>query len=130
MFLKRIVLKDVRCIRELDLSFDDSDGKVRKWTLLLGENGCGKSTILRALALLLGGSEALAELLGEPGSWIRTGCRECRIYAELVTANNFVRNVELKLQRPDGIKDVFERNKTSLQFLDSELDGSPSVGVN
>jgi recombinational DNA repair ATPase RecF len=45
MFLKRIKLTNIRSIKELDLSFAGADGDIRKWTLLLGENGCGKTSV-------------------------------------------------------------------------------------
>ena len=44
-------LENVRCFTEkqmLDLS--DGNGQPRKWTILLGENGSGKTTILQLLA--------------------------------------------------------------------------------
>ena len=60
MFLKRLALENVRSIRRLELDFgvEESDQN-RKWTLLLGENGAGKSTVLRAAALVMSGSDAL-----------------------------------------------------------------------
>jgi energy-coupling factor transporter ATP-binding protein EcfA2 len=81
MFLRRIRIKNMRAISELDLSFESEgatdldavsgsqrelEGDARKWTLLLGENGCGKSTLLRAVALILSGSDALGELYKSP----------------------------------------------------------------
>jgi len=46
MFLRELEIRNLRSIEELDLSF--TSGKtVRKWTLILGENGCRKSTVLR-----------------------------------------------------------------------------------
>jgi hypothetical protein len=70
VFLKRIALDNVRSIEHLDLPATGSDGSVRKWTFVLGENGTGKSTLLRAIALVLAGREALPELPGnlETGS--------------------------------------------------------------
>ena len=74
MFLKSIRVENVRAIAESELDFDDESGGTRKWTLLLGENGTGKSTLLRCIASLLCGRDALPELLGrDPSSWIRSG---------------------------------------------------------
>lgn len=42
-------------IRELSLSFEH-DGKPRGWTVLIGENGTAKTTILQAIALACAGS--------------------------------------------------------------------------
>ena len=105
MFLRRLYIKNLRGISELDLSFayegpTDLDaessscrqleGDARKWTLILGENGCGKSTVLRAVALILAGSDALAELLQEPDTWIREGCHDCEIAVDFSTKKNEV----------------------------------------
>jgi predicted ATP-binding protein involved in virulence len=47
MFLKRIELTNIRSIEHVELSFDAPESGVRKWTFVLGENGSGKSSILR-----------------------------------------------------------------------------------
>ena len=82
MFLRRLYIKNLRGISELDLSFayegpTDLDaesssrrqleGDARKWTLILGENGCGKSTVLRAVALILAGSDAARGVASRAG---------------------------------------------------------------
>jgi ABC-type cobalamin/Fe3+-siderophores transport system ATPase subunit len=46
-------VENVRCFRErqvLDLS--DGDGKPARWTVLLGDNGTGKTTLLQSLVVL------------------------------------------------------------------------------
>ncbi|MDG3007633.1 AAA family ATPase [Paludisphaera mucosa] len=121
MFLQRLVLENVRAIESLDLSFAAVDAPVRKWTLMLGQNGCGKSTVLKAVALLLAGSEALPELIGDPDSWIRLKADRCRMAADLVTAEGETRHVELSLKRGDHIRRIFEDNKESLDRLDRAL---------
>ena len=121
MFLQRLVLENVRSIEHLDLPFLCDDGESRKWTLLLGENGCGKSSLLKAAALVLAGSEGLSELLVEPDNWIRIGQDRARIEAHLVTAKGEERTVSLELFRGEGLLDLFERNRTSLKRLDDAL---------
>ncbi len=125
MFLSRITLTNVRSMASLAIDFgagtDAPAGMNRRWTLLLGENGCGKSTVLRAIGLLLAGSEALPELLGEADSWIRNGARSCRIAGTLVTAKGATREIALELHRGDGLRQVFERNAPSLDALDAAI---------
>jgi DNA repair exonuclease SbcCD ATPase subunit len=65
--LKRVSLQNIGPFEnlnlELDLSFD------AKWHVFLGDNGVGKSTVLRAIALALCGKEAqryAGRLLREP----------------------------------------------------------------
>ncbi|MFT7723032.1 MAG: AAA family ATPase [Roseateles sp.] len=121
MFLSRVALRNVRSIESLQLDFSSSSGDNRRWTLLLGENGCGKSSVLRAIALLLAGSDALADLLSEPDAWIRNGCQSCRIEASLTTARQEAREIALELHRGDRIRDIFDRNEASLNALDAAI---------
>jgi len=65
MKISRLILENVCCYEHLDISFYNSDDDgveyLRKRTIILGNNGTGKSTILRSIALLLCGSSALGE---------------------------------------------------------------------
>lgn len=121
MFLTRVAIRNVRSMESMDLDFRSSDGSPRRWTLLLGENGCGKSSALRAIALLLAGSEALPDLLGEPEAWIRNGAKQCRVEGTLVTAKGEEREIALEIRRGDGIRQIFERNRSSLDALDAAI---------
>lgn len=121
MFLTRVELTNVRCIRSLTLPLEMSSGVTRKWTLLLGDNGVGKSTLMRAIGLVLAGSSALAELIGDPDSWVRFGAQECTISADLETADGDKRHISLKISRGDTIKEVYETNKETLEVLDRAI---------
>ena len=56
--ITRIEMKNFRGIADLDLGIDFSTGLGAPWTVLLGENGAGKSSILQALALTLLNSDS------------------------------------------------------------------------
>lgn len=74
MFLRRLEIEDFRSIGFMDLEFLRQDGAgILDRSLLVGENGTGKSSVLRAAALVLAGSEALAALVTEPSTWVRNG---------------------------------------------------------
>ena len=105
----------------MTVDFAAPQGGNRKWTLLLGENGCGKSSVLRAIAMLLAGSDALIDLLGDPDAWIRNGARQCRIEGVLTTADGERREVALQINRGDTLKRVLSRNNESLQALDAAI---------
>jgi predicted ATPase len=131
MFLKRISLDNIRSIEHLSLSFEapETNGarssrakpSPRKWTLILGENGSGKSSILRSIALVLAGSESLSELLVQPDSWVRIGQESCSIEAELVTAQGEERTISLKWERDQTIRDIFSHNQEAMDQLDAAL---------
>src|SRR5918994_5946671 len=121
MFLTRVELTNVRCIRSMTLPLETSSGVTRKWTLLLGDNGVGKSTLMRSIGLVLAGSSALAELIGDPDSLARFGEQECTISADLETADGEKRHISLKISRGDTIKEVYETNKETLELLDRAI---------
>ena len=43
MFLTRVELTNVRCIRSLVLPLETASGVTRKWTLLLGDNAWARA---------------------------------------------------------------------------------------
>jgi len=121
MFLKSIYMNNVKCFSEIALSFEDERGDIRKRTLLLAENGMGKSTLLKAIALITGGSDAIADLLDEPSDWIRYKAQECEISAVLVTKEGEERKISLRIEPKDTRADVIVKNKQSLAWLDDAL---------
>ena len=121
MFLKSIRLNNVKCFSDIALSFEDERDDIRKRTLLLAENGMGKSTLLKAIALITGGSDAIADLLDEPSDWIRYKTQGCEIAAVLVTPEGKEHGVRLQIAPKDTRADVIVENKQSLAWLDDAL---------
>ena len=121
MFLKQLEIRELRSIDRLDIDFAESPGKLRQRTVMLGVNGCGKSTALRAIALLLAGSDALAELLKEPERWIRLKRKVARIAGVLSTKNGEVHEISLVLQRGWSLRETLRNNEVGLSALDSAL---------
>ena len=121
MFLKSIHLNNVKCFSDLALSFEGENGDIRKRTLLLAENGMGKSTLLKAIALITGGSDAITDLLGEPSDWIRYKAQDCEISAILVTKEREERKISLRIEPKDTRVDVIVKNKQNLTWLDEAL---------
>ena len=88
---------------------------------MLAENGMGKSTLLKAIALVTGGSDAITDLLGEPSDWIRYKTQRCEISAVLVTTEGEEREVRLQIAPEDTRADVIRKNEQSLAWLDDAL---------
>jgi predicted ATPase len=122
MFLRGLSIQNIRSLEHVSIDFTAIDNSsIRQWTCLLGENGCGKSTILRAAALVLAGSEALHEVLGDPARWIRNGATSGRIEAILETQTGETRRIVLELSREMRPTDVLKRNEANLEALDAAL---------
>lgn len=97
--LTRVRLENIGPFQELDLKLDP------RWTLLLGDNGVGKSTVLEAIATAICGKDA------EPyaGRLIRTSSRVARIVlsfganeymASLVARENGQAEIDVTPSRP------------------------------
>ena len=120
MFLKRIHVHHFRGIHDLEVRFDEDD-KNRKQTLLLGENGTGKSNLLRAIALVTAGSDAVGELLDVPDDWISFEEPQCQLSATLTTQTGQEREIKLIINRGDTTKDIILTNHDQLAEIDNAL---------
>lgn len=119
--IRCLKIENLRSIKKLELRFDEPVPTGREWTILLGENGSGKSTILRAIALVTCGSDALPGLLADPSSWVRNGTKQARIEAELLTAEGEPRTVTLEIGAGQSVSGVVKRNDANLKALDAAL---------
>ena len=71
MKVKSLRLRNIRCFKDLTLELDG------KSALLVGDNGDGKSTVLRSLAMGLCDESSASALFRELyGEFIREGCRQ------------------------------------------------------
>lgn len=127
MFLKSIHLKNVRGFTDHELSFEDPDvnsGKLkpRKTTILLGDNGTGKSNLLKAIGLVTAGRNALPELLGDPESWIQVRKRSCEITAVIQNQAGQEHELHLAIKKGDELSDVLDRAKETTAALDDALE--------
>ena len=64
MYIRHLRIRNLRLIRDLELSFVGDDGARRMWTVLIGRNGTGKTSILQAIALAAVGSLRANQLAG------------------------------------------------------------------
>jgi hypothetical protein len=71
MHLLTLRLQNIRAIAEFEMSF--SAVEAPGWHVLLGANGAGKSSVVRALALVLAGPKEAAALRQPWDTWVRHG---------------------------------------------------------
>lgn len=122
MFLKRLSLKNFQCLADIELSFESTTSKNREWTLLLGENGTGKSNLLKSIALVTAGSTALGELLGNSDTWVKFKEKSCTITAELESPKGGERKISLLLNRGDNLSKIISNNKEALRLIDDAIE--------
>jgi AAA15 family ATPase/GTPase len=84
MYIKKIVLENIRCFEHIEIEFDLS-GKMPPWTVVVGDNAAGKTTLLRSIAIGLCDESSAAGLLKESDSgYVRYGEKEGSIIIDLV----------------------------------------------
>jgi predicted ATPase len=91
--LRSLELKNIGPFEEIHVQFD------QKWTVLLGDNGVGKSTILKAVALAVAGEHAGPAA----GRLLRAGSRQGQITLRTTTDTRYVTQVFTNtLGRPEA----------------------------
>lgn len=84
MYLRKIIIKNIKCFTHLEIDFTRGEDKVAMWTTLFGKNGLGKSTLLQAIGVALAGPTAVRELLPVAENWVQHGKPHGEITAELL----------------------------------------------
>src|ERR1044071_5154897 len=75
MYIKKVEIKNVRSISKFEMEFADPAG----WHVLIGDNGAGKSSILRSIALALIGPTDAQALRLPLINWIQQSKEEAEI---------------------------------------------------
>jgi len=87
VYVSRVRLRNVKGFhgaRNVDLDLRRPDGSHEGWTVLAGRNGSGKTSLLRGIALALGGAGVARNLVSDFDNWISTG--EMTAIAEVMIA--------------------------------------------
>lgn len=84
MFIDKVTLKNIRGFGELEFSLARGAGRYAGWTVFTGDNGSGKSSLLKAIAVALTGKDAARALQPSFHRWIRDGADEASIELQIV----------------------------------------------
>ena len=88
MKVSKITLERIRCFENITIDLATKQGAF-DWSLILGNNGAGKTTILRSLAMGLCDKTGAASLLQDTfGDMIRTGENNGKIIIGLMDNGN------------------------------------------
>jgi predicted ATPase len=82
MYIRKVEIKNIRSIKAFEMEFPE--GQESGWHVLIGDNGAGKSSIVRAIAAVLIGPEQIAAVLQNWEEWLRKSQSEGSIQLELV----------------------------------------------
>ncbi|CAD0265712.1 AAA family ATPase [Pseudomonas veronii] len=126
LYLSHLQFSNIRGFKNFSLSFD-AGKKHRQWTILIGDNGHGKTTILRAIALGLGDEVTSSELLALlPGQFIRMNKRGTYTSSSeiIVTLRDseskqlITITTELKLDEHGGVRISKNVNESAFKWSD------------
>lgn len=71
MRIRELTLRNVKILADQTFSFVRPDGSTRKWTVLLGDNGVCKTTVLQAIALASSGDKMARALVEDAADYVR-----------------------------------------------------------
>ena len=75
MYIKEIKIENIRSIEKLEMSFDKCPG----WHIVIGDNGSGKSSFIKSVALNLVGPDELLGLRQDWKDWMRKNSKQAEI---------------------------------------------------
>jgi energy-coupling factor transporter ATP-binding protein EcfA2 len=86
MYIKKVEFKNLKCFEDISIDFKAArKGKDRQanWNVIIGNNGVGKTSLLRAIAACLMDAETATRLL-KPEGWVRSGEKIASLKSTLV----------------------------------------------
>ena len=84
MYINKVVLKDVRGFSDLHFDLERPGGGYAGWTVFTGDNGSGKSSLLKVIAVALTGKDTARALQPSFHRWIREGQHEAEVELGIV----------------------------------------------
>ena len=79
MYIKSLEINNIRAIKSFEMTFEEPAG----WHVLIGDNGAGKSTIIRSIALALVGPEQALGLRADWSDWLNNSSDTGRIALQI-----------------------------------------------
>lgn len=84
MYLNKIHIKNIRSIADFEMTFDKPAG----WHVIIGDNGAGKSTIVRSISLGIIGPNDSKALRLNLNDWVRRGENEIGFISLTIQKSN------------------------------------------
>ncbi len=124
MYLRRIQIQNLKRIRDLTLDIVDAAGQPRMWTVLIGENGTAKTSILHAMGLAAAGAGEANGLASRIVAHLRDRREpdDLRIHADFAFTKRSLANKALhpelhaKKQAGDGLRSTLELQGKATSF--------------
>jgi energy-coupling factor transporter ATP-binding protein EcfA2 len=119
LYISKIQLEGIRSFENISLDLNSAN-HLSMWALILGDNGTGKTTLLRSIAMGLSDAASASALLKElSGDTVRAGANEGTIQIELIDENSIGTkfSIETKISRsPSGNVEVTQTTEPKNDF--------------
>lgn len=83
MHVKSFSLQDIKGFKELKFDLQRPDGSFAGWTVFVGGNASGKSTLLKGIAMAILGPKESIRLTDSPLGWVRKGMETGKVSIKL-----------------------------------------------
>ncbi len=125
MYLEKVYIKNIGCVEALELSFKQFAG----WHVLIGDNGAGKSTILRAIALaIIGQYKKIDALRIDYSKLLKFNAEEATIKLKTIS-KNYNKNeetikketIKLQFRRFHHYLEEYENKTSQVRLLENTM---------
>lgn len=73
MYIERVVLKDIKGFSDIELDFSGDDGSHPGWAVVTGDNGSGKTALIKSICMAILGPDDSRVLLTDLRGWVTDG---------------------------------------------------------
>ena len=96
MYVQKVSLENIRSIKKLEMEFPNPAG----WHVIIGDNGSGKSTVVKTIAFCIVGPKQVAYLRQSPTNWINFQAQSGSIKVEIHLDKTYDDGIELIESNP------------------------------
>jgi energy-coupling factor transporter ATP-binding protein EcfA2 len=118
MYISTIEITNLRAIKHVLIDLKSKPG----WHVLLGDNGSGKSTVVRAISLALIGPSDSKAIRINPIEWLRSGEQEGNVILEILMDKRYDRGTAKRIT--DGKKIHF-----GIEFIRNPSNSIPGIEI-
>lgn len=107
MYIKSLEIKNIKAIKLFKMSFEKPAG----WHVVIGDNGAGKSSVIRSIAATLIGPEQIAGIFPIWSEWLNDNSDEAKIELQIIPDWNYDSNKRGPQSQNKTITNKFELKK-------------------
>ncbi|MFN0037672.1 MAG: AAA family ATPase [Saprospiraceae bacterium] len=104
MHINRISIQNIRATKDFEMVFEP--GKQSGWHVLIGDNGAGKSSVIRAISAALVGPEEIKRLDPNFATWVTEGASKAHISLDITRDESDRRSGQGGAR--GGVKDIYD----------------------